>query len=408
MDRRLLIALLGLAGLVACTTPPAEPDYDNPFDPGTPGDPFQLTATLEGAGIRLIWEPVEIPGLARYVVLRSDSPDDGFFPTDTQPQVVGDNLLTTILDTDYIPNAPNFYKVRAVGPGETLTALSRTVAVGVTPPPLVSLAGAAEATATRFVMLEARTGFGVALEIANQEDFSDAQSFDVTEPNEVITTAWTLPTVEHPDSNLVVYVRADQGGTFSATGTWDVDVAFQPRPVLVGGNPLSVLDSLVTVQWDDEGLVRFRLAASRDGLEVEPWQPADSLAIRALDPTDFDPQTVFGQFEGDFGYTTIDSLVLTPESQPSVLTGLVLSGGDSTTVESTILVEVQGTDIAYLRLSEDPAFTGVDWVPFESPIEFELSPGAGRKTVYARARHAWDPVGDGASASITRLAKRPR
>jgi len=97
MVLRLLIAALLLGGL-GCTEPPADPVYDNPFDPETPGDPFQLTAQLEGAGVRLIWQPVDVPGLARYVVLRSDAPDDGYFPTDTQPQVVGDNLLTTMLD----------------------------------------------------------------------------------------------------------------------------------------------------------------------------------------------------------------------------------------------------------------------------------------------------------------------
>jgi len=294
-----------------------------------------------------------------------------------------------------------------VGPGETLTALSRTVAVGLTPPPLVSLAGAAEATATRFVTVEARTGVGIALEIANDELFSDPQTFAVGEPNEVISTPWTLPTVEHPDSNLALWVRADQGGSFSDSGTWEIDVAFAPELRLASGNPIALLDSTVVLQWEGTGLLQYRLAGSRPGLEAEAWQPADSMAVRELATDSLDPQTVFGEFAGDFGYSTVDSLVLTPEADPATLTGLVLAGGDSTTVEATILVDVQGQNIGWMRLSEDPGFAGVEWVPYEAPVEFDLSAGAGRKTVYARVRHAWDPVGDGGAASITRLGKRP-
>ena len=48
------ITIVVLAALPACDKNPTEPKYDNPFDiqnPATGGDPFQLTAKIDGGGI---------------------------------------------------------------------------------------------------------------------------------------------------------------------------------------------------------------------------------------------------------------------------------------------------------------------------------------------------------------------
>ncbi len=69
------------------------------------------------------------------------------------------------------------------------------------------------------------------------------------------------------------------------------------------------------------------------------------------------------------------------------LGALRIEGGRSVTHDRTVTLHarVRGEPTEY-RASERPDFEGAQWRPYREPIRFQLSPGAGRKTVYLQVR----------------------
>jgi hypothetical protein len=57
----------------------------------------------------------------------------------------------------------------------------------------------------------------------------------------------------------------------------------------------------------------------------------------------------------------------------------------TTSPKVTMSFGIFGTPTHY-RASENPNFVGADWVPFQSSPSFQLSPGAGEKTLYFQVR----------------------
>lgn len=69
--------------------------------------------------------------------------------------------------------------------------------------------------------------------------------------------------------------------------------------------------------------------------------------------------------------------------------------GDSCTASRLVEISVsaEGENLR-MQLSEDPEFDDVDWIPFTSTTQFELSTGAEEKTVYGRIKNDFDIISE--------------
>ena len=72
-------------------------------------------------------------------------------------------------------------------------------------------------------------------------------------------------------------------------------------------------------------------------------------------------------------------------------------------MEASVELVNEAGGAAEMLLSEDPDFGDATWSAFADTVVFDLSAGAGEKTIFGRYRNAWDPVGSSAVARIFRL-----
>ncbi len=96
------------------------------------------------------------------------------------------------------------------------------------------------------------------------------------------------------------------------------------------------------------------------------------------------------------------NLLFTPAVTVSAAT-LQVVGGIETTADPQIQLVSVADGAGEMVISEDPAFSGTTWTAFADTTTFTLSPGAGEKTIFARYRNAFDPVGSSALVRIVLL-----
>ncbi len=90
---------------------------------------------------------------------------------------------------------------------------------------------------------------------------------------------------------------------------------------------------------------------------------------------------------------------LTVDLTPPVLESISIGGGGFTNVP-LITVTLPAFQALEYQLSEDPAFAGAVWAAFDPSPAFNLAPGDGSRTVYARVRDAVGHVSTVQSASV--------
>ncbi len=110
----LAVEALAVSGSATLQGPPSSPACDDPVDHFAPPPPDGLQAVQEGTAVTLIWNRVDAPDLAGYVVLRGEGATADFQPLTRAPITE-----TTYRDTTVRPGTTYSYAVYAVDTAPT-------------------------------------------------------------------------------------------------------------------------------------------------------------------------------------------------------------------------------------------------------------------------------------------------
>jgi len=395
-----LAALLWLLGLLAaafapgCARQPDAPAWTNPFDPAA-ADPFNLTAVATDGYVILRWTRPAFAGIAKFEVLRS---------LDHQTFAVLDETAASIVsysDNSYAPNRVNYYKVRARNAAGEVSGVSRQVAASGLTYPRLDIAGGARNTPTRHVTLSIVTATGDSLEIADNAAFTGALRV-VADTADTNFVAWDLGAATVNDQRLRVWLRVRTGAAYSLVARDSIEASFRPD--------LQILDRPATVATRRLGLdiaggagaVRLRFAPTRADLPAAPWTAPDSIVAGRIRYTGdllgaaAAPQWLYGEFESDFGFTFVDSLLCTPDDLSTA--SFQLAGGATVTAAATVALASVAVATG-MRFGEDPDLSAVPWSPWAAATEytFRTDPDSlrilpGTKLVYGHFRNDWFSV----------------
>jgi len=397
MRRRLVLlwpVLLAALVVFGCSKNPEAPGFDNPFDPGNPEDPFNLSAVVASTTVVLTWTHHADYGIVAYDVLRSsDGAIYDLLATIDAPT----SANGTFTDPSPIPTATSYYKLVATNSDGEQTVESQVVAASVDVPLLVSVAGGAATTRGRYVRVRVRAMGYETARLAQTEDFADAQTV-VFVGDSAVVEAWDLGPAEANSTVLRVYACAlhtlEIGGepVTVSTDTAQVAITVSFRPTLdlpVGVLTVPDLNVDLTVGGGATGITRLRLAPTRGELAAATWQPPAAIIQDYMLRDTPQPQLVFAQFESEFSpaFTVIDSQLVTPDQLIAVTFRLDLP---SDRVISDPSVRVFSTAVATLmRFSTDPSFGDAPWLAFNDTSTVTLPADPGFHVVYAQYRNHW-------------------
>jgi hypothetical protein len=391
------LALLGLLGLLAaafvpgCAQKPDAPAWDNPFDPAG-ADPFNLTAHVTETSVILFWSNPAFPDIVAFEVLRSL--DNRNFPLLAETAAT----LSSYSDLSCPPNRVCYYKVRARNAAGGVSGVSRQVSAAGLTYPRLDIAGGARNTPTRHVTLSVVTAAGDSLELADNATFAGALRL-IASTTDTNFVAWDLGAATANDQTRHVWLRVKSGAAYSLVALDSVETSFRPdlqilaRPSTVATRRLS-LDIA-----DGVGATRLRFAPTRGELPAATWTTPDSLVAGHIRFTGevlgaaAAPQWLYGEFECDFGFTFVDSLLCVPDDLSAA--GFQLAGG--ATITDTLTVSLTSIAVATeMRFGESPDFSSVPWRAWtdtteytfnEDPDSLRVLPGL--KVIYGQFRNDW-------------------
>ncbi len=379
-----LLGLLAAAFVPGCAQKPDAPAWTNPFDPDA-ADPFNLTARATESSIILLWSRPAFADIAAFEVLRS---------LDNQSFTLLDETaatLTSLVDLTYAPNRVNYYKVRARNAAGAVSGVSRQVSAAGLAYPRLEIAGGATRTPTRHVTLSIVTAAGDSLEIADNAAFAGALRLvaSVTDTNFV---AWDLGAATANAERKRVWLRVRSGAVFSLVTHDSVETSFRPDLQILG-RPVTVAARRVDLDIPGgDGATRLRFAPTRAELPAAAWAEPDSFVAgnvrfsgEVLGPAAA-AQWLYGEFESDFGFTFVDSLLCLPDDLAAAT--FQLAGGASVTATPTVPL-VSSAVATGMRFGEGPDLSAVPWSDWTDTIDFTLSAGAGLKVVYGQFRNDW-------------------
>ncbi|MHB8077813.1 MAG: hypothetical protein ACYDIE_00980 [Candidatus Krumholzibacteriia bacterium] len=380
-----LLGLLAAAFVPGCARKPDAPVWSNPFDPAAGTDPFHLTARATDGSVILFWSRPAFADIAAFEVLHS---------LDNLTYAVLNETLasaTSYIDFSYVPNRVNYYKIQARNAAGEVSGVSRQVAASGLTYPRLAIAAGASSTSTRHVILSIVTAAGDSLEIADNAAFAGALQLaaDTVDTNFV---PWDLGAAGANDLHKHVWLRVKSGAVYSYVAQDSIQVSFRPDLQILG-RPATVATRLLALDIaGGTGATRLRFAPTRADLSAAAWSAPDSFVAGHLRFTGevlgatAAPQWLYGEFESDFGFTSVDSLQCLPDDLATAT--FQLAGGARITPTATVVL----TSVAVatgMRFGEGPDLSAVPWGPWTGTSEFTLSDGAGVKVVYGQFRNDW-------------------
>ncbi len=412
--RTLVIALalaatlpLGLAHLTGCESTPETPAYDNPFDPLGPlgGDGLQVRASA-GTGANIVkWDHHPGMGLVVYILDHRTDQDiewttlaDDLFPdADTDTSMTFFHLAPE-------PNRTHYYMVQGLSSevteddGFTITGYAQPAIA--TTPPTVLFTKPDAGLASRFLDLRIVVGEGENLRIADNENFTDALVFAAAAPGDTALITWDFGPRADGDT-VHVHVESFTGETYiSLPNSSTFAVAFAPTFDVVGGRPGAGFVTLAPSQIIDlavenEGVEMMRFAGTEEDLPAAAWVTgADLFEDFTLLPVATD-QPVWAEFQGDFGYNHTAGITVRGDLLTDVEFTLDLPDNGVTAINH---VDILSTATATaMRFHDEPDFTGIAWIPYETPHNFEFQAIPGVRTIYGQYRNDWadSPIATG-------------
>ena len=284
------------------------------------------------------------------------------------------------------PTTNHYYKVKAInGDGET-TLISAEVAASAVTTPLLTVGDGSGVSAARHVTLSVTVTMGDFLRVADNADFTDADTVAISPTEEVQEIAWDLGPAAANGETKSVYVQAFTGVVHSETAAVEVRVDFTPAFSAVG-DPETIAMGWLPLELETAGVDSMRFALSEDALAQQPWLPvADTVPyFPLLDSAN--PQVIYGEFLGAFGFTDQSTWTAVPDLLTDASFALLLPD-DHVSSNSRITV-VSDAVARYMRFSESLDFNQVNWTTYQDTIQIQLSAGAGRKVIYAQYRNDW-------------------
>ncbi len=382
-----LLAVVAIFGTLAgCETSDGRQHVDNPFDPdgSAGGDALQVSALVITNQIRISWNQPQNMGIADYVVLSADSR----FGSYTELAIVAH---TSGASGSYIydyppPTRTHWFKVQAFTTNGQFSLASLAVPATASIGPTVVVGDTITTTATRFTELTVTADLGDSLLVAFDASFAGAVRLAQAGPGLPTTFPLDLGPAA-ADSTFRLHIKSFGSLSTSETTVFNLPVAFDPKHRLTEGSPLRLATRVNDLTIPASGVVNMRFAASEDELATAPWLPGAELypAYELVDSAN--PQEIWAEYEGDFGFNTTSKLAVRPDLLASA--AYFLKVPDTRVVSSLTVVAEFSAGATDLRISESPNFAAVPWQAYADTATFILSPEEGTKTVYVQFRNDW-------------------
>ncbi|MEM4298300.1 MAG: fibronectin type III domain-containing protein, partial [Nitrososphaerota archaeon] len=182
------------------------------------------------------------------------------------------------------------------------------------------------------------------------------------------------------------YYVVARSSTGVAEASYVASVLINVEPVIIieGENVTHTPTRRVTLTIIAFGGRRMLLSNTSDfsGAEWEPFVVTREWELESGVGT----KRVYLRVVYDSGDT---SQVVSDQIEPSspVLHSVVVAGGAATTPTRNVSLRISATGATEMKVSNTP-FTGAEpWIPFADSIQWQLSTGAGTKTVYVKVRN---------------------
>jgi len=393
----LAVLLAVFVTAIGCSPKIEEPSYDNPLDPNGPtgGDPFNVEASASQNRVLIRWDQVQHPDIVSYIVLHSTDGESYTVAEDTVVAHLPNRDVNSLIHTEPVPNAINWYKVQALS-SEGFASSSRAVQADTAwSQPFFQIAGGNSTTPTRFVDLTILTTAGDSIEIATNEVFTGSTVLPAT-PDVTIFLPWDLGLASDNDSTFAIYLRVQTGPLFSPVAQRNITSDFAPRFSIFGkenGIDTQVIDLLIENRTgnkiDATGIDSMRFAASEAALATTAWAPGDTLFSGYVLADSPMPQEIHGEFKGDFGYYTKWSETAQPDDLTDAAFTVMSLDNNSNITDTGEVKIVSSLGALEMRFSEDPAFAGLPWIAYNDTALLALSEGAGLKVIYGQFRNFW-------------------
>ena len=381
-------ALLLGAVLAGCESKPAAPEFANPFDPDSPGDgdPLDLSATFLDSVIIVTWSQPQGLGISSYDVSHSFQPGAEYDYLDTVDHTTAPTNRFTYVHP--LPTATHYFRVQAFsGSGAFSIVSSQVPAAAATPPSIVvGNDPARKTTASRFKEVVITVTMEDSFLVAGNKEFTGAFSYPVLQPGQPQQINWDFGPAANGDT-VSVFAKAFTGATSSATAAKHLKVDFTPD-FTVRDAPATVASRLVDLLVPDAGVEMMRFASSLPELAAAAWVPAAEYFLGFLLRDSAAVQTVYGEFQGDFGFNVITDLAVTPDLLQNVSFKLDLPA-DNVTGSPTVR-GVSSATALLMRFSTRPDFTSAPWQAYADTADISLGTEEGQLTVYAQYRNDWN------------------
>jgi hypothetical protein len=381
----LSMALLPLAGLTGCERAPEAPVWDNPFDPLGPdeGDPLQLRAVVAGNIITLSWLQPQGMGLTEYAISRADHPDSAWTGLALVPH-------TTAINNIYLYNTPeptraHWFRIQALDASGQASAAAYATPAGVTLGPRVILNNGGATIASRFVTVKVIVSQGSDLRVALGPDYDNETTHPANAPGDTTFIALDTGAADQGDT-IRVRVYATGDGYTSATSFARARVDFSPEFGLQGG-VTSVASRTVTLAVPPTGVSQMRFASTAGGLAAAAWAPGAATHTEELLGPDTGAQEIWGEFAGDFGFSSTTHILVTPDLLTTAAFHLAVPA-DHVTATTAVRGILTG-EATLLRWSEGPDLAAAPWQAHTDTLDITLSAAAGLKTIYVQMRNDW-------------------
>ena len=391
----LLLGLLSALLFLGCSEKPAEPVYDNPFDPANPesANPFELTAIENQGVVQLFWNQLQDFGIVEYLVERRVG-DSGWTTLDTLTATVDQATYT---DASPVPTTDNYYRVIGVDEFGIETSTSELTPVSTSVPPIITNAAQINDVYTRYQDLTVSATQGDIVALSLSENLADSTVLPRAPDGETLFENYDLlPGFVDASTPITAYARTEtelgEGlpPTYSATGTKNFNIVFAPTiSLLDGGSTIAEPMVDLLVSREAVGVDSMRFASSEDDLMNQPWQPGAEIAYDVPVRDTVQPQIIWGAFLSDFGFIKRDSLGVQADDLATADFALDLPGNRISPTPAVTLLH--GAVAAEMRTSQYPDFNDTTWAAYTDTSEVVIKPIENVYTylIYSQYRNHW-------------------
>ena len=379
-----LVSITLVSVLTGCDSTPEKPVYDNPFDPNGPngGDPYDLTATLGDTTITLSWIQPQGFGITNFDVLHSTSLVEEFFSIGVVDVTDEDRGIFAYVNPE--PTTTHYFKIQAIDDLGNISGVSYIVPASAQVLARVVIGNGNKLAVTRNTSLNITVTDGDSLRISQtgHEDSELVMAADVSGTPSIVP--WDLGSADSNDTILTMNVVVQFGNNLGDTNKVELELDFTPRLALAQGG-IRVASLIPALTIEPEGLVFMRFASALEDLADLPWLPGSSTYDEYHLVDTANPQTIYAEFLGDFGFSNFQQLIVRPDLLLDPTFALVLPPNhisDDITIKG-----ISNANATLMRFGESLDFSSIPWIAYSDTTFITLTPEPGEKVIYAQYRN---------------------